>query len=61
MKPTQNLAAAIVRLRRAAENEGLMSVGDFNYNGSIARDLTAVLNALDAAKTISHDEMFDRR
>jgi len=50
MKPTQTLAAAITRLRRAAEAEALMSVGDFNYNGSIARDLTAVLNALEKAE-----------
>ena len=61
MKPTQNLAAAIVRLRRAAENDALMSVGDFNYNGSISRDITAVLNAIDRATTVTRDEMFDRR
>jgi len=47
MAPTKNLEAAIKRLTRAATEDGLVSIGRFNYGGSIAGDLLAVLRIIE--------------
>jgi len=58
MRPTKNLDAAVKRLKRAAYAEGLISRGTYQYGGSIASDILAVLIAVERGGV--HDSDRDR-
>lgn len=49
-RATKDVDAAVERLWRAAAEDGLIAFGGFEYNGSIASDLIAVLRALGTAQ-----------
>jgi hypothetical protein len=47
-RPTKDVGMAMIRIRRAADERGLIAFGAFHYRGDIAGDLLAVLNRLEA-------------